>query len=53
MGRRLYFHPEGRRATNYLALKNPLPLAGIEAANRGFNGKNASLYTVEDDCADI
>jgi hypothetical protein len=32
----------------FIALENPLPLAGIEPMNLGFNSKHATHYTTDD-----
>jgi hypothetical protein len=44
MGRRLYFPSEGRSTADFIALKNPSPMAGFESANLASNGKNANHY---------
>jgi hypothetical protein len=48
-GRRLYFPSEGRRAVDFMALKNPSPSAGFEPANLESNFKHANHLTTEDD----
>ena len=40
--RRLYFPSEGRRAEDFLALKNPTASAGFEHANLGTKGQHAT-----------
>ena len=40
--KRLYFPSEGRRAENFLALKNPTASAGFEPANLGNKGHHAT-----------
>jgi hypothetical protein len=40
--RRLYFLPEGRRAEDFFALKNPTASAGFEPANLGTTGQHAT-----------
>ena len=40
--KRLYFPPEGRRAEDFFALKNPTASAGYEPANLGTKGQHAT-----------
>jgi hypothetical protein len=48
-GRRLYFPSAGRRAADFIALKNPSPLATFEPINLGSSGKHANYYATGDD----
>ena len=40
--RRLYFPSEGRRAEDFVALKNPTASTGFEPANLGTKGQHAT-----------
>jgi hypothetical protein len=42
-GKLLYFPSEGNRGTDFIALKNPSCSVEFEPANRGCNGKHATI----------
>jgi hypothetical protein len=48
-GRRHFFLSEGRRATDFITLRNPLYSARFEPANLGSKDKDDNRYTTEND----